>query len=302
MEVKPNLIIAGVTKGGTTSIFSYLSHHPDICTSSIKETCYFLPLRYGNEIAPISEYTKYFKHYKNEKYRVEATPGYFYGNKFIPQKIYETLGKVKILIVLREPISRLFSFYKALKTRILISKDMTFDEYIEMCKNYMEPPKDRETDTIYRGVREGLYSNYFGEWYNYFGDSLKVTFFEYLQENPLLLMHDLCDWLEIDPSIYSTQQFTIENKSVLYKNKSMHKLGLYINKNLESLFRKLPKMKLVLRNIYYGVNESSMNERISREIHTLLESIYAPYNKILFNMLKENNQKNFPGWLYCNGK
>ena len=82
----------------------------------------------------------------------------------------------------------------------------------------------------------------------------------------------------------------------------MHKLGLYINKNLESLFRKLPKMKLVLRDIYYSVNESSMNERISREIHSSLESIYVPYNKILFNMLKENNHKNFPKWLYCNGE
>lgn len=40
------LIIGGTTKAGTTSIFRYLSAHPDVCASSLKETRFFLDKDY----------------------------------------------------------------------------------------------------------------------------------------------------------------------------------------------------------------------------------------------------------------
>lgn len=42
-----NLIIAGFGKAGTTSLFEYLSSHPDICGSAVKETKFF----YASEIS-----------------------------------------------------------------------------------------------------------------------------------------------------------------------------------------------------------------------------------------------------------
>ncbi len=35
--ILPNLIIAGVGKAATTSLFAYLSAHPDICPARVKE-------------------------------------------------------------------------------------------------------------------------------------------------------------------------------------------------------------------------------------------------------------------------
>ena len=35
------LLIAGVNKAGTTSVFQYLSSHPDVCGSAVKETKFF---------------------------------------------------------------------------------------------------------------------------------------------------------------------------------------------------------------------------------------------------------------------
>ena len=37
----PNVAMVGVPKCGTTSVFSYLADHPEVCQSSEKET-YFL--------------------------------------------------------------------------------------------------------------------------------------------------------------------------------------------------------------------------------------------------------------------
>ncbi len=73
-----NLIIAGVNKAGTTSLFYYLSAHPEICGSKDKETCYFLPLLYDQQVAPISEYEKQFSHCESERYRI----GYYYHTKY----------------------------------------------------------------------------------------------------------------------------------------------------------------------------------------------------------------------------
>ena len=40
---------------------------------------YFVSLMYDEEMAPLSEYLRYFRHYQSETYVMEASPGYFYG-------------------------------------------------------------------------------------------------------------------------------------------------------------------------------------------------------------------------------
>src|SRR3954463_13629169 len=87
----PNLVIAGVAKAGTTSLFNYLAQHPDICASDVKETRYFEPLRYGEVLPPIESYTAHFRHRQGERYALEATPTYFYGGRDVPPGIRVTL-------------------------------------------------------------------------------------------------------------------------------------------------------------------------------------------------------------------
>ena len=41
----PNLLVAGVSRGGTTSMFHYLGQHSEVGTSDVKELRYFTPLR-----------------------------------------------------------------------------------------------------------------------------------------------------------------------------------------------------------------------------------------------------------------
>ena len=110
----PNLIIAGVNKAGTTSLFQYLSWHPDIFSSKVKETCFYLPARYEEEMQDLDIYKDFFKGYDGkEKYLMESTPGYFYGEKRIIDRMSEDLpDDIKIILLIREPVSRALSFYK----------------------------------------------------------------------------------------------------------------------------------------------------------------------------------------------
>src|SRR5215470_4775396 len=87
-----NLIIAGVNRSATTSLFTYLSEHPQVCASTIKETNYFLPVVKESALEPIEAYAEYFKRFKNQKYRMEASPRYIFGGAKIAEAIYRRLG------------------------------------------------------------------------------------------------------------------------------------------------------------------------------------------------------------------
>jgi len=41
--IKPNFLIAGAARAGTTSLHEYLGQHPDIFMSTFKEPNYFVP-------------------------------------------------------------------------------------------------------------------------------------------------------------------------------------------------------------------------------------------------------------------
>ena len=75
----PNLIIGGVHKAGTTSLHTYLSMHPDVCGSLIKELAFLLPSRYHQSVPDDATYSSHFKNHKGEKYILETTPSYLYG-------------------------------------------------------------------------------------------------------------------------------------------------------------------------------------------------------------------------------
>ena len=92
----PNLLIIGVPKAGTTSIFSYLNLHKDVFGSNPKEPGYFHPLRWGEKLANIAKYEKAFSGYSNQKYAMEATPGYFYGGKKVSDKMKDMLSLIHI--------------------------------------------------------------------------------------------------------------------------------------------------------------------------------------------------------------
>lgn len=123
-NIKPNFLIVGVARCGTTSLFKYLSQHPEVCFSTQKEPKFFSFLDlslslmgegdsevYGEMIKSEEEYYGSFKHCVGARAIGEASSDYFYfHNKTIP-RIREYLGDPKIIIVLRNPYDRAYSAY-----------------------------------------------------------------------------------------------------------------------------------------------------------------------------------------------
>ena len=120
---KPNFIIMGFPKCGSTSLHYYLDAHPEIYMPNKKELHYFTQpnisklnqgpgdvLANKNLIKNSSTYLKLFNKIKNEKIIGETSPSYInYPECFANIKDY--LGDPKIIILLRDPIKRAHSNY-----------------------------------------------------------------------------------------------------------------------------------------------------------------------------------------------
>lgn len=286
----PNLIIGGVFKAGTTSLFSYLSNHPEIEFSSVKEIGYFVPLQFGNSKNELYEYEKYFEHIDNKsKYILEASPGYLFGGEKIAKDMLATLGEFKIIFVLRNPIKRLVSFYNYLKTDYIYSysdrltkaqrrtvEKITFSQYLQRSlKSEFEKLSENEA-YLWSGVQYGLYADYLEEWCQTISnENIKVIFFEELFADEGRVISDICSWLDIDNNLYNQFDFSIHNKSVAFKSKTIFTVASRLNRKAEFFFRKYPATKRKLHTIYSKLNGKPIEKSdfiITREVNDIYKA------------------------------
>jgi len=113
---KPNFFIIGAPKCGTTSLATWLSEHPQVFMSSVKEPHFFsLDLNLG-QYKTLTEYEALFRDVHDDAIAIgEASTEYLYSQKAVPEieKIYP--GS-RYIIMLRNPVDLAFSFYNYEKT------------------------------------------------------------------------------------------------------------------------------------------------------------------------------------------
>ena len=161
-----HLILAGVTRAATTSLFTYLADHPGVCRSSIKETRFFLDhdelkRLYRYEDGP-ALYDRFFPDCPPDAVRLEATPDYLY-RPAVAQRIADTLPNAHLVIILREPISRLTSWRRYAIQNGLLDADMTLTEYVRVQFEAEGHGPGHSHSTCDRSG-EGRYSTYLDPW------------------------------------------------------------------------------------------------------------------------------------------
>ena len=301
----PNLVIAGTVKGGTTSLWTYLAEHPDICSSSVKETCYFSVHRYGQwdsryegAVDPFAQFQEYFCHCAQQKYVMEATPGDFPGGERLAKEIKQTLGDTtKVIIVLRNPVNRFVSFWKYKKSMLELESDLTLKDYVARCQAADSADLAKAENSRYYGLKGGCYADHMDEWFQVFGDSLKILFFDDLKQDSRSFLADISAWLGIDDSYFDTVDLSVQNKSVGYKNVGLQKIALLINTKAEKFWRANQSLKNALRRIYYLLNAQPHQGQADEATLRQLEEIYAPYNQKLAAQLRAQAYERLPNWL-----
>jgi len=127
-KVKPNFLIVGAAKAGTTALYYYLKQHKDIGFPALKEPKYFSScnLKFPHKgigdssvdkyaVKDWEEYLELFKGLGGHKRVGEASPDYLFYHEQTAPLIKEKLGDIPIIIILRNPVKRAFSAYSYLK-------------------------------------------------------------------------------------------------------------------------------------------------------------------------------------------
>ena len=115
--MKVDFFIVGAPKAGTTSLYHYLSEHPQIEMSSQKEPDYFSDkaineqgMYYGkNRVNTLDKYESLFVQKESVVYGEASVSYLFYDN--VAEDIKKYNPNAKIIIMLRNPIERAFSHY-----------------------------------------------------------------------------------------------------------------------------------------------------------------------------------------------
>jgi Sulfotransferase family len=121
-EFRPDALIIGAAKAGTSALHAALAQHPQIYAAPVKEPKYYMcwdapPPSYrgpgdahSNQewIWRRADYQALFRGAPDEAVRLESTPFYLYmpGAR---RRIAEELREAKLIVVVRDPIDRAYS-------------------------------------------------------------------------------------------------------------------------------------------------------------------------------------------------
>lgn len=211
MQNLPNLIGVGGQKCASTWLSECLREHPDIFMSSPKELRYFT----DNKERGLDWYTSFFSSSIDTTYRAEFSSNYLYQLQ-VADDIQADLGDVKIIAVVREPVSRSLSHIKHLIRNGKVSPlngKIGKDSLIEIVKAH---PKVVTNSLYYEGLSKFL--EVFGP------DAVFVVDQASCLNDPGIVLGELWEFLGLDGSIEITQAKKIVSAGVNPKYLWLEKL------------------------------------------------------------------------------
>jgi hypothetical protein len=295
-----NLLIAGVPKAATSSLFSYLGQHPQVCPATTKEPRYFTPLMDpAGSLPPPASYERYFAHCRGEDYALEATPSYCYGGERVLRAIHDTLPDPRIIIILRDPVDRLVSAYRFQRGRENLAAIGSFDEYVAACEE-----EHRRTGGVparsqghLKGLSIGFYGNYVPQWLNLFEDRVRIVFFEDLETDPRALVTSLCRWLSIDEAAAQSFDYSVRNKTVNPRSTALAKAVFVAKRRLDHVVPRGSTLRKSLRAGYRNVNSGRPSERIDPATRSRVAKGFAESNRVVADALLSRGYDPLPAWL-----
>ncbi|WP_181346894.1 sulfotransferase [Thalassobacillus sp. CUG 92003] len=285
MTRKPDFFIVGAAKAGTTSLYEYLTQHPDIYMPDHKEPHYFGEYKAsGAYIDNLKDYHSLFKGASMKTKVGEASTSYLYSTK-AAKEIKKYQPNAKIIIMLRNPVDRAYSLYWHQVRDSFES--LSFEEALE-----------NESQRIDEGrmfgfhyVQSGFYYQQVKRYMDIFGGSnVKVCIFEEFKKDPLIICNDIFQFLGIERLNFIKAD--IYNKSGQPKFTSINKV---VNKN--SIAKKVLKgvlPKKFRKKLWYTFKKSNLKPAPPMKVETR-DFLYKKFNEDI-DSLEILIEKNLDQW------
>ena len=254
---KPNFLLIGAPRCGTTWIAMNLIHHPEIYIPSQKELHYFD----WNLEKGLSWYKEQFE--GTEKYQLvgEATPSYL-ALENSPELIKNALGTdIKFIVCLRDPVERLYSRYWNTMAKYKHNEGKSFQDRIKEKPGFIE---------------EGKYARHLDSFFSVFEkDQFHICFYEDLMNTPSNFLKEILEFLgastEFDPPRLTHKVNSASSKKRLgrsdtlyYISRVLKRLKLFgLMNRVESLNRvNYPEMEEGIRKFLIQTEYKIHNERL----------------------------------------
>lgn len=203
----PNLLLVGAHKAATTTVHDWLSRHPQLAMSALKEPRHFVAPWFAAHLAAtapgrerllqrviatppayLALFAAAMANKPQARFRGESSPQYLYFHDLAIPAIRQTVGAPRILIILREPAERAWAAW-----RMLVRDRLTNASFSQLVAD--------EGDYIRRGwppsfhlVQMGRYARAVQAWLNAF-PAVRILLYDDLCREPQRFLHGLLDWL-----------------------------------------------------------------------------------------------------------
>jgi Sulfotransferase domain len=175
-----NFIGIGVARSGTTWTATNLKRHPDIFIP-VKEAYYFIYPYYSEVLSAMSA-----KMPDTKSLFGEWTPAYFCRSDQYVERIREHNPNMKIMLNLRNPVDRAWSWFN-LRIR---------NKKIPSDANFMRLFKRKYKFNNYRSP--GHYTKYISQWFNAFPRSqFHISIFDQMVTKPVHHLNNICRFLGV---------------------------------------------------------------------------------------------------------
>ncbi|MCM1981522.1 sulfotransferase family protein [Lyngbya confervoides] len=227
-QILPNFLIIGAAKAGTTSLYDYLSQHPQVFMSPLKEPKYFAlegePLNFQGpsqiinhtSVNSLAEYCQLFSGVRQEQAIGEASPLYLFSEQ-AARRIRQRLPQVKLIAILRNPVDRAFSSYSHLLREGF--ETLEFEAALDA-----EPERIRQRwAPLWYYQAKGFYARQLSPYFEEFPpEQIKIYLFEDFCQDTLGVVQEIYQFIGVDPRF--EPQFLRRNVSGIPKNKALHRL------------------------------------------------------------------------------
>lgn len=279
----PNFIIAGAAKCGTTSLWHYLSQHPDVFLPRRRKELHHFAAdavranasgpgdsRAVEDLcATWDEYVSQFAEAGEQRAVGDVSPSYFaYPDSAL--EIRARLGNPRIVLILRDPVQKAFSQYSHLLRDG--RETLPFWEALQA-----EPERRAKGyGALWRYVGGGRYAEPLARFIEVFGrDQILVLFFEDLVRDPAATMRQLFAFIGVDPDV-PIDTGGVFNKSGAPRSRRLASLLTQQNP-LRSLARRLlpPRLTAAVAWWLVGLNTGG-KPQLEPRARRLLEEALAP--------------------------
>lgn len=205
MENRPNFLVIGAARSGTTALYSYLKQHPDVFMSKRKETNFFafegLELNckgpgsdyINNSITKEADYEELFQGSNGKCAVGEISPLYLYSDQ-APSGIRKRIPDVKIIAVLRNPIEQAFSHYLYARRQTIEPLDDFYKALLQQ-----EDRKNMGWQPLFQYSKFPKYFEQLKRYYDVFPASqIKIFTYEEFEEDLPAVLSEIFEFIGID--------------------------------------------------------------------------------------------------------